>query len=375
MLFYVFTLLFFPDMFPATPKTLFLVPGMPIFISGTYHPWLPAYRLWNMSAALVCWLFPLEICLSLCVRLPIVSFDITVSSRDTCVMLARHHVYLSASCRLPPLRHLLIPDLSSDISEILRVPALSSVTPDVFSCHWLVTFTSLIFPSLSPVTLGRFAFPFSVVFPAWHIISCLTCRLPCLFACRLSFAIKDMHAYLRFVSCSSWYAFSCLFVPGLSPANLDMLLVFSHSFSRPWPFACYPWYAYASGSCSLSFQAYSPLPFLSSAVLDMSKYQWQVCYQRLRVLIPGASPVTPAVFSCPWFVVYGSFVRICQSWYFCHLIYGPADLISCLQTVMGIHVIAVRTDTSCRIIGFRFVWWHQASLYVRELVGQVLFVR
>jgi hypothetical protein len=41
----------------------FLVPGMPIFIPGIYHPWLPAYHLWNISAAQGCWLIPLEILL------------------------------------------------------------------------------------------------------------------------------------------------------------------------------------------------------------------------------------------------------------------------------------------------------------------------
>lgn len=262
MLFYVFTLLFLPDLFPVTPKTRLLFPGIPIFIPDIYHPRLLSYHLWNMSAALGCWLFPLEICLSLCFRLPIVSTDVTVSSPGTCVTLARHHVYLSSSRRLPPLRNLLIPALSSDISEILRLPALSSVTPDVFSCHWLVTFTCLIFPSLSPVTTDRFAFPCHVVFPAWRIISCLNCRLPCFFVGRLSFAIKDMHAYRWVVRCSSWYAFSCSLVPGLSPANLDMLLVFRHSFSRSWPLVCSPWYAYISGAFSLSLQTCSPLPFL-----------------------------------------------------------------------------------------------------------------
>jgi hypothetical protein len=207
-----------------------------------------------MSTALGCWLFPLAICMSLCFRLPIVSTDITVSSPDTCVMLTRYHAHLSSSCCLPPLRHLLIPDLSSDISEILRVPALSSVTPDVFSFHWLVIFTCLIFPSLSPVTPDRFAFPCYVVFPAWRIISCLTCRLPCLFVWSLSLAIKDTHAYRWFVRCSSWYAFSRSLVPGLSPANLDMSLVFRQSFTRPWPLVCYPWHAYTTGAFSLLLQ-------------------------------------------------------------------------------------------------------------------------
>lgn len=306
---------------------------MSIFISGIYHPWPLSYPLWNISTALGFWLFPLEICLSLCFLLPIVSTDVTGSSRDTCVMLAWHHVCLSSSCRLPPLRNLLIPDLSSDISEILRVPTLSSVTPDGFSCHWLVTFTCLIFPSLSPVTPDRFAFPCHVVFPAWRIISCLTCRLPFLFVYSLSLAIKDVHAYRWLVRCSSWYAFSCSLVPGLSPANLDTFSVFRHNFSRPWPLVCYPWYAYASGALSLSLQTCSFLPFLYSADPNISEYPWQVFSLRLRVQIPSVSPVTPDTFACPWFVLYGIFVRFCHSWKICHLwtvLYGPTALISFL---------------------------------------------
>jgi len=261
MLFYVFTLLFFPDLFPSTLKTCFLAPSMPIFIPdiSSLASVLPPVKLVHSAGLLIS---PLEMCLSLCLRLPVVSTNVNVSSPDTCVMLARHHVCLSPSCRLLPLRHLFIPDLSSDISEILRVPALSSVTSDVFSCHWLVTFTCLIFPSLSPVTPDRFAFPCHVVFPAWHFISCSTCRLQCLFVCLLSLAIKDMHAYRWFVRCSSWYAFSCSLVHGLSPANLDMLLVFHHSFTRPWPLICYPWHAYATGASSLSLQTCSPFPFM-----------------------------------------------------------------------------------------------------------------
>jgi hypothetical protein len=139
----------------------------------------------------------------------------------------------------------------------------------MFSCHWLLTLTCLIFHSLLPVNPDRFTFPCLVVFPAWHIIWRLTCRLPCLFVCRLSFASKETYSHRWLVAFSSCYVFSCFLVPGLSPANVHMLLlVLRHIFSRPWPLACYPWYAYVLEAVSLSPQTCSL--FLSCSLQSLT---------------------------------------------------------------------------------------------------------
>lgn len=127
MLFYVFTLLCFPDLFPATPKTCFLVPDMPIFIPGLYHPWLlflPSLKHGRSAVLLIVslrdFLVPV---LSSANRVDWGHCVVTWHLRHACPTSCLPFFVLSLA-RLPPLRHLLVPDLSSDISEILRVPAL-----------------------------------------------------------------------------------------------------------------------------------------------------------------------------------------------------------------------------------------------------------
>jgi hypothetical protein len=152
---------------------------MPIFIPDMYHPWLHSYHLWNMSAAMSFWLFPLEICLSLCFRLPIVPTDVTVSSHDTCVMWRHlchvttqwYHVYLSSSCRLAPLRHFC--SFLTYRPIFLRSCAFLPCHLSPLTC-FLVTGLShshawfSLVCRLSP--LIALLFPCHVVFPAWHII-------------------------------------------------------------------------------------------------------------------------------------------------------------------------------------------------------------
>lgn len=81
LLYYFFLACFLPPL-----KCVFSPLAYP-YLFLAYHPWLLSYHLWNMSTALGCWLFPFEICLSLCFRLPIHSTDIIVSSPDNCVCL------------------------------------------------------------------------------------------------------------------------------------------------------------------------------------------------------------------------------------------------------------------------------------------------
>jgi hypothetical protein len=184
---------------------------MPLFVPGTYRPSLAACYLW-MTVSIA----------GLLVHVLLLATQVVSSSLCRHVTLAR-----DSCCDLQPLRY-------------SHIRALSSVTTDMSPYAWFFPSLLTTAPALSFSRVTYYLVPDS--YPIILI--------------RLSaVAYHPRQVHLGISLPRRLFLLVCFLVlarPWSLTWNPVMLLVVHQMFSRPWPLASYPWYAYASGSCSLS---------------------------------------------------------------------------------------------------------------------------